>query len=390
MSIPPALPFPDSAAAPRRIALLGATGSVGQSTLRVLRRQRGDFCLAAISARHNRSLAESIVREFSVPVLSLAGDGATPSPEELAAGDGIDLVVLALPGLAALRPLLAAIGADKTIALASKEVVVAAGAIIGRALRRNPAARILPLDSEHCGVFQCLGAPREGAFHPNPSVKKIWLTASGGPFLHLAGEKFSQVTVAQALRHPTWSMGQKVSIDAATLANKGLEEIEAAHLFQLPPDRIGVVVQPSSRVHALVELRGGMALAALHPPSMEFPLALCLNHPNPPPVECDGIDFTVPDGWEFFPPDRERFPCLALAEAALRAGGSSPCDFDAANGEAVQAFLGGKISFDRIPLAIARTMEALDPEELPSAEAVEERQRRVRQLALRQMAGGLP
>jgi 1-deoxy-D-xylulose-5-phosphate reductoisomerase len=269
-------------------------------------------------------------------------------------------------------------------------VVVVAGEIIGQALQDHPAARILPLDSEHCGVFQCLGAPQNGVFGKNSAVKKIWLTASGGPFLRLPREEFSHITVAQALRHPTWSMGAKVSVDAATLANKGLEEIEAAHLFQLTPEQIGVVVQPSSQAHALVELRGGTTLAALYPPSMEFPLALCLNHPHPPPVERDGIDFSTPIRWEFFPPDRDRFPCLALAEEALRTGKSAPCDFDAANAEAVQAFLGGKISFDRIPILIGRALEAVEPAELPTVEAVEERHGMVRRLVRGWGAEGPP
>ncbi|MDR2030546.1 MAG: 1-deoxy-D-xylulose-5-phosphate reductoisomerase [Puniceicoccales bacterium] len=370
----------------RNVVLLGATGSVGRSTLQVLRSQPNDFRLIAISAHSNHALAESIQKEFSVRHLSLADDASTPSPSQLAADDGADLVVLALPGMAALRPLLAAIEAGKTIVLASKEVVAAAGNCITLALRQHPTARILPVDSEHCAIFQCLAAPGMGVFHPFPSVRRIWLTASGGPFWDLPAEKFCQITVEQALRHPSWSMGPKVSIDAATMANKGLEEMEAAHFFQLRPDQICVTVHPGSRVHALVEFFGGFTTAALHLPSMEIPIAHCLNHPNLPLVDREGIDFSTPLRLEFFPPDRDRFPCLALAENALRLGRSAPCDFDAANAEAVQAFLLQKISFGQIPISIARTLDALDPVDLTSVDAVEERHDEVRQL-LRQMLG---
>ncbi|MDR2576429.1 MAG: 1-deoxy-D-xylulose-5-phosphate reductoisomerase [Puniceicoccales bacterium] len=364
----------------RKIVLLGATGSVGASVLRVLRREKENFELVGVSFHCNVVAASDIIREFSVPYFATEQldaihqpiEGQWVSLEELAALECADCVVIAVPGLAALRPLLGAIGAGKTIALANKESLVAAGNLIRNALK-NSSAMILPLDSEHNGIFQCLGNRVDRTFSPIEELKKIWLTASGGPFRDLSADEMSRVSIADALRHPTWSMGAKISVDSATLANKGLEEIEASVLFDAPPNKISVLVHRESIVHGLVEFCDGSILAQLSPPSMEFPVAHCLHFPRRITQATLALDLAAIGQLHFEPPDRQRFPCLALAEDALRRGLSAPCEFDGANAAAVEAFLLGKIAFRQIPDIISRTLENLKPVPLDSVDAVEER-----------------
>jgi 1-deoxy-D-xylulose-5-phosphate reductoisomerase len=296
------------------------------------------------------------------------------------------MVILALPGMAALRPLFAAIRAGKTIALASKEALVAAGHLIGPELEKS-GARILPIDSEHSAIFRCL-APCD-TFRRRGDVGKIWLTASGGPLWDADAERMKGATPADVLRHPIWKMGRKVSIDSATMANKGLEEMEAAWLYGLCPEEVGVLVQRESLVHGLVEFRDGTTLAALHPPSMEFPIAHCLNYPNCPPQPRPALDFSKISHLRFCPPNREKFPCLALAEAALRSGKSAPCDFNAADESAVAAFLAGRIPFPAIPEIIGEALSAGSPLELPSLEAVEARHGEICRRIGERLGGGI-
>jgi 1-deoxy-D-xylulose-5-phosphate reductoisomerase len=353
-----------------------------------------------ISAHRNGVLAEKIIREFSVSHVATGPHLPSRdwrekfpgikfcSPEELVALEGVDRVILALPGLAALRPLLAAIRANKTIALANKESVVAAGHLIHRELEAS-GAKILPVDSEANGIFRCVESSLAGIFRRVETVRKVWLTASGGPFFGFTGDQLARVTVDDALRHPLWSMGRKITVDSATLANKALEEVEASWLYGLAAEQLEVVIHREGLIHALVEFCDGSTLAAMHPPSMEFPLAHCLHHPEKKICALPAIDFLRIPPLSFAPPDRENFPCLALGESAMRAGQSGPCDFNAADEAAVLAFLDQRISFSRIPGVIERVLERMDRVELPSLEAVEARQEEICR-RVREWVGGNP
>jgi 1-deoxy-D-xylulose-5-phosphate reductoisomerase len=338
--------------------------------------------------------ARDIAGEFGVQYLSVTGKKtpARPFPgirrlpiEELVSLDSVDHVIVAIPGLTALRPLLSALGAGKKIALANKESVVVAGHLLRRALQTSKAT-LLPVDSEHSGIFQCLGSRTEVFFSKVPALKKIWLTASGGPFRDLTVEQLSRVTVADALRHPTWSMGAKISVDSATLANKGLEKIEAGWFYDIEPAEIDAVIHRESIVHGLVEFCDGTMLAQLSPSSMEFPIAHCLDFPKKSSVAAAGIDLLTLGALHFEAPDRVRFPCLALAEAAFEAGRSSPCDFEGANRVAVEAFLREDIAFMDIPKIIGEVLSTLVPVDLPDLTSVEERYVEVRRRTLEKIS----
>ncbi|MDR0679365.1 MAG: 1-deoxy-D-xylulose-5-phosphate reductoisomerase [Puniceicoccales bacterium] len=378
----------------RSVVLLGASGSVGGTVLELLRRNREQFHLLGLSVHRNLAAAERMIGEFSPKFLAVTGLSEKEFPKrlpvrhlpicELAGLEEADYVVVAVPGPAALRPLLAAIAADRRIILANKESIVTAGAIVRDALFRSRAL-LLPADSEHCGIFQCLSGEVNfrGVFRRSESLRKVWLTASGGPFWDWDRERLGRASAGEALRHPNWSMGARISVDSATLANKGMEEIEAGWLYGLLPEEIGVLVHRRCLVHGIVEFCDGSLLAQISPTSMAFPLTYCLHYPHRRPTGERPLDLQFFSEWNFCSPDRERFPCLAIAEEAFRRGQSAPCDFEAADRVAVEAFLSKKIGFGAIPQLIEEVLVRRAPVPLVDPDAVEARQEEVQRLAQR-------
>ena len=356
-------------AARKRVVLLGATGSIGQNALRVIASHAERLELVGIAAHSNwRRLAE-IAREHAVADAAIfepkAFDEARKSGlfppgtrlhrgpaglAELATLPAADVVLVAVVGTAGLEPALAAIGAGKDLALASKEILVLAGRFVMEAARRK-GTRILPVDSEHNAVFQCL----EG--HPGAGVRRVVLTASGGAFRDWPAEKLRHATPADALKHPNWSMGKKVTVDSATLANKGLELIEAQWLFGLSPSQCTAVIHPQSLVHCLVEFNDGAMLAQLAPSSMTFPIQHALLYPDRAGGVEPPIDFTRLVRFDFRPIDEDRYPMMRLATQSIRAGGVAPAVFNAANEVAVEAFLGERIPFLAIPTIVGNALE---------------------------------
>ena len=340
----------------RRIAILGATGSIGRQTLDVVRQHPDRFELGLITANNNVADLAAAAVEFGVPDVVICNPERYAEARELlghsnihvhsgmdalcglVAADGIDIVVASMVGFSGLRPTLAAIRAGKTIALANKETLVAAGAVVmGEARARQ--VDILPVDSEHSAIFQCLLGAGENA------VRRIHLTASGGPFRTWDRARIAAATRAEALKHPNWTMGAKITIDSATMMNKGFEVIEAHWLFDTPAERIHVVVHPESVIHSMVEFIDGAVLAQLGSPDMREPIQLALSYPERLSLNNKKLDFAALGSLSFFEPDREKFPCLQLAFDALERGGNVPCALNAANEAAVAAFLDGRIGF---------------------------------------------
>jgi 1-deoxy-D-xylulose-5-phosphate reductoisomerase len=377
----------------KRVVLLGATGSIGENTLRVIAAQRDRLELVGIAARANWEKLAAIARQFEVRHVGVFDDqafaaaranpGAFPPGtrivggltglNELAQLPAADIVLVAVVGTTGLEPALAALAAGKDLALASKEILVLAGKFVMAAARRH-GVKLLPVDSEHNAVFQCL----EG--HPQAGVRRILLTASGGAFRDWPEERLAHATPADALRHPNWTMGPKVTVDSATLANKGLELIEAQWLFGLQPDQCTAVLHPQSIVHCIVEFTDGAMLAQLCPPSMTFPIQHALLHPERVPGVEAGLDFTRQLGLEFRPVDESRFPMLRLARETMRAGGVAPAIFNAANEVAVAAFLAGTIPFLAIPRVVEHTLGAItnfEPPDLPAVIAIDQESRRL-------------
>jgi 1-deoxy-D-xylulose-5-phosphate reductoisomerase len=352
----------------KRLALLGSTGSIGEQTLAVVADFPERYRVVALAAgRQVDKLAEQ-VRRFRpelVAVADAAGAAAlrarlgaeTPRLEIGAAGlvavaeAPADCVVSALVGAVGLAPTLAAIRAGRDVALANKEVLVMAGALVRREAEKHGVA-LLPVDSEHSGAFQALAGQRR------EDVQRLVLTASGGPFRTWTREAMRAATVEQALKHPNWSMGPKITIDSATLANKALEVIEARWLFDLPGEKVGVVVHPQSIVHALVEYVDGSVIAQLGMPDMRVPISLALAWPERLPLALPRLDLAQAKRLDFEAPDPKRFPCLELAWAALAGGEAAPAVFNAANEVAVAAFLEGAIPFPAIGRIDARVLEA--------------------------------
>jgi 1-deoxy-D-xylulose-5-phosphate reductoisomerase len=357
----------------RRLAILGSTGSVGEQSLAVAGAFPDRYRVTALAAGRNvEKLAEQVLR-FRPEVASVAdAEGAAQLRERLAAGglgadevkvlsgdEGLeavavydaDLVVAGLVGAVGLRPTLAAIRAGRDVALANKEVLVMAGALVLREVRAH-GVTLLPVDSEHSAIFQALAGQRR------KDVARLILTASGGPFRTWGAERIARATVAEALDHPNWDMGEKITIDSATLMNKGLEVIEARWLFDMPPDRVDVVVHPQSIVHSLVEFCDGSVLAQLGLPDMRVPIAVALAHPERLPLELPRLDLAALGRLEFETPDPKRFACLDLAYAALRADEAAPAVLNAANEVAVAAFLEGRVNFPAIAEANAAVLEA--------------------------------
>lgn len=348
---------------PQRIVILGSTGSIGRSTLDVVDRHPGRFEVAGLAAgRRVERLAEQ-VRRYRPRAVGVADAAAAAHlrrlcPElrdirigpqgaaEIAVGVGAEIVVAAIVGAAGLVPTLAAASAGLTIALANKEALVAAGELMVRAAR-DGGARLLPVDSEHNAIHQCLRAGERG------EVRRLVLTASGGPFRGRGRAELERVTREQALSHPTWRMGPKITVDSATLMNKGLEVIEAHWLFDMPAAAIDVVVHPQSTVHSLVEFRDGSVVAQLGSPDMRHPIQYALSWPERWAGVVPRLDFATLGSLTFEAPDKDAFPCLDLAYAALAQGGDAPARLNAANEVAVGAFLDGRIGFMDIP----RTLE---------------------------------
>ena len=366
----------------KRIVLLGATGSIGETTLRVVAAHRDKLELVGVASRSNHRRLAEIAREYRVPHVAIFDEQACqvarasdsfPAGTQLHSGlSGLtelatlpeaDLVLVAVVGTTGLQPTLAAIAAGKDIALASKEVLVLAGKFVMEAARRHH-VKLLPVDSEHNAVFQCL----EG--HPPAGIRRVVLTASGGAFRDWPLERLAHVTPADALKHPNWSMGPKITVDSATLANKGLELIEAQWLFELRPDQCTAVLHPQSIVHCLVEFNDGALLAQLCPPSMSFPIQHALLHPTRAPGVDSTLDFTRLVGLEFTPIDETRFPCLRLARETMVTGGTAPAIFNAANEVAVACFLAGQIPFLAIPRVIEHCLATITSSEPDSLSAV--------------------
>ena len=353
----------------RRVVLLGATGSIGESTLRVIAAHRDRLELVGLAAHGKHQRLAEIARQFGVRHVGLADPtalaaarsgaafpagtkfyGGAAGLSELATLPEADTVLVAVVGTAALEPTLAAIAAGKTIALASKEILVLAGKFVLAAARAS-GSRLLPVDSEHNAVFQCL----EG--HRRADVRRLVLTASGGAFRDWPLEKLASVTPADALRHPNWAMGPKITVDSATLANKGLELIEAQWLFGLRADQCQAVLHAQSIMHCLVEFTDGSLLAQLSPPSMTFPIQHALLYPERAPAATDtALSLDQAFSLDFRPVDEARYPCLRLAREAMAAGGTAPAVFNAANEVAVAAFLEKRVPFLAIPRIIEHTL----------------------------------
>ncbi len=355
---------------PRGVALLGSTGSIGRSTLDVLRRQQDHFRLVALTAGRNRKEMEAQVAEWRPSYAALAGlDGDARWPTgpdvlvEAATHPEADIVVNAVVGAAGLEATLAALRAGKRVALANKETLVMAGDLVAQAACAG-GGEVVPIDSEHSAVLQCVTGRDDG-------LARLILTASGGPFRDWDSDRVWHATVEQALQHPTWRMGAKITIDCATLANKALELIEAHYLFGLPYDALEVVVHPQSVVHAFAEFCDGSVLAQLGFPTMELPILYALTHPERLPDSGTRRFDPIAAGPLTFEPVRgEVFRALRAGLAAGRAGGTAPAVFNAANEVAVAAFLEGAIPFGRISEAIERTLEAHVPAPATSVEAV--------------------
>jgi len=357
----------------KRITLLGATGSVGLRTLDLVSAFPEEFAVAALAARgSNAELIADLCRKYSPRAVALLDRAAVdtvakllpaPRPELLGGPEGLvavardvpaDLVVSALVGAAGLLPTMAAIRAGRTVALANKETLVMAGALMTGAARER-GVPLLPVDSEHSAVFQCLAGHNRGEVH------RVFLTASGGPFRELPKAALASVTVEDALKHPTWKMGAKITIDSATLMNKGLEIIEARWLFDLAPDQVQVVVHPQSIIHSMVEYIDGAVIAQLGVADMGVPILYALTYPERRPTPAARLDFARVEALTFYAPDTDKFRCLALARAALERGGAAPVVLNAANEVAVAAFLDRRIRFLEIAELIERALTECAP-----------------------------
>ena len=378
---------------PKGVVILGATGSIGKSAARVLEALPGHFRVIGLVARNNTG---ELARQAALfrPRLTVTTaperldelKSALPSGLAAAAGDApvldlvtapeTDTVLCAIVGTGGLEPVIAALRAGKRVALACKEVMVMAGELIRRELAASPGGEIVPVDSEHSAIFQCL------AGHPAREVKNLWLTASGGPFREWSAERIAAATLRDALAHPTWDMGPKVTIDSASLMNKALELIEARHLFNVPPERLKVVIHPQSLVHSMVELCDGSFIAQMSKPDMRFAIQYALTWPE---RAAEGglpeLDFARLVSLDFREPDRSRFPSLDFAYHAMHIGGTMTAAMNAANEVAVDKFRRGEIGFAAIWTIIEKTMSAHHTEPQSDLAAIRDADRRAREFA---------
>lgn len=363
----------------KKVVVLGSTGSIGINTLRVITRLRNRFQIVALAAKENINLLEKQIRKFHPEVIALANKksaqelrGRFKSMKILDGEEGLievarlkeaDLVVSAIVGASGLIPTLEAIRAGKRVALANKEALVMAGEIVMQEAHKRT-VEILPVDSEHSAIFQCL--KKEG----RKKVSRIILTASGGPFLNFSLKRLKSVTTKEALKHPTWEMGKKITIDSATLMNKGLEMIEAHHLFGIDSDRIEVVIHQEAIIHSLVEFVDGTMLAHLGRPDMRLPIQYALTYPERFPNPLKRLDLIKIKKLTFQKPDTKRFPCLKLAYKAARIGGTAPAVLNAANEIAVSLFLKRKIGFMKIPKMIEKVLKRHKPIKKPTLDEI--------------------
>ena len=355
----------------RSISILGATGSVGASTLDLIGRERDKWRVVALTANGNAAELARLALQFQPEIAVLADESRLPELREALAGTGIeasagrdalieaasrpvDLTLAAIVGCAGLAPTMAAIEQGGTVALANKEALVSAGEVMTAAVAKH-GATLLPVDSEHNAIFQCL------AGNDLAQVRKITLTASGGPFRTWSAEQLAAATPEQAVKHPNWDMGAKISIDSATMMNKGLELIEAHHLFPVGLDRLSIVVHPQSVVHSMVEYRDRSTLAQLGPSDMRVPIASCLAWPRRMDTPCEPLDLARLGTLTFEATDESRFPATRLARQAAEAGGAIPAVLNAANEMAVAAFLAGRIGFARIAGHVEETLSCYAP-----------------------------
>ncbi len=380
----------------KTVTILGATGSIGTQTLEVLALYPEQFQLGFITTHRNIDRLHSILQQFSPKGIVICDPEACAAFQrtttyqgtilcgeealvEVAADSANDIVVSALVGFAGVRPTLAALEQGINVALANKEVLVSAGELVTATARRSAAA-LIPIDSEHSAIAQCLMGERK------ESIEKIILTASGGPFRNYTLKQLHAVTLEEALRHPNWKMGPKITIDSATLMNKGLEMIEARWLFDLHPAQIEVLIHPQSIVHSLVQFVDGSIKAQLGLPDMRLPILYALSAPQRLPTPFPRTDLAAIHTLTFEPPDENRFPCLRLARQVLETGGTAPTILNAANEVAVQAFINRKIRFTDIPVIIAETLEKITPVGKPSLADIIAADSKARSLAERIVA----
>lgn len=379
----------------KRIAILGSTGSIGRSTLSVVESYPDRFQIVALAAGSNLEAAFEQARRWRPKVVSMAAEADAAALQlrlkkedlgdievvhgsagtvRVATHADVDFVVSAIVGVAGLEATYEAVRIGKVVGLANKECLVAAGELITAEARRQ-GKPLLPIDSEHNAVHQCLRGGRMN------EVERIWLTASGGPFLHTPLQEFAGITVEQALKHPTWRMGRRITIDSATLMNKGFEVIEACRLFHMPPEKVEVIVHPQSTIHSMVEFVDGSILAQFSVTDMRLPILYALTYPER--IESD-MRFPVSDlsHLDFCPPDLKRFPCLRLAYESVEAGGAKTVALNAADEAAVAAFLEGSIGFDEIPRIIEDVLSKTSSGKLESIGAVLEADGEARRLAL--------
>jgi 1-deoxy-D-xylulose-5-phosphate reductoisomerase len=364
----------------RTVSVMGSSGSVGTQALDVIRSEPDRFAVHALAVHRSVDALVDQANEFHPVVVVVVGDDGqvgdvrarVPSGTEVLVGDegmaeaarGADVVLNGVVGFAGLPVTLAALEAGKRLALANKESLIAGAPVVQKA-RRTPGAEIVPVDSEHCALHQCL-ASVDGT----TAVARLLLTASGGPFRGWPAERLHEVTVADALAHPTWTMGPKITVDCSTLMNKGLEVIEAHELFGIDYDRIGIVVHPQSIIHSMVELRDGSTLAQLASPDMRLPISYALGWPDRAATAYGALDWSQPRSLTFEPPDRAIFRCMDLAYEAGRRGGSAPAWLNAANEVAVEAFLDGRLRWTGIAEVVAETLEQWPDEQIDQVEAV--------------------
>ncbi len=352
----------------KNIAILGSTGSIGTQTLDIIEEYPERFHASVLTARRQWELLARQARKFMPERVVIADhslyaplkEALSDLPIDVAAGEKaiaeaatlnqVDIVVTAMVGYSGLIPTIEAIKAGKTIALANKETLVVAGEIITRMIKESP-SEIIPVDSEHSAIFQCLVGEKTS------QARKIILTASGGPFRNMSREQLENVTVADALKHPNWDMGAKVTIDSASMMNKGFEMIEARWLFGCPPDKIEVVVHPQSIVHSMVEFNDGSIKAQLGVPDMHLPIRYALGYPERLSTDAPGLTLSQYSNLTFQAPDYGKFPLLAYAFDAIKAGGNMPCLMNAANEKGVAAFLAGRIRFTDMPRIVSHVME---------------------------------
>ena len=381
---------------PRRVTILGSTGSIGQSTIDLLLRNRDDFVVEALTANHNAALLAEQAKALDARFAAVADPAEYPALKAALSGAGIavacgpaalveavqrpaDWVMAGIVGAAGLEPTLAAVRQGRIVAFANKEVLVCAGSLFMREVAAH-GATLLPVDSEHNAIWQCFDFSRvEG-------IEKITLTCSGGPFRERSVAAMRDATPAEAVAHPTWRMGAKISVDSATLMNKGLELIEAHYLFQMAPERIDIVVHPQSIVHGLVTYCDGSVLAHLGSPDMRTPIAYALGWPGRAIAPSKRLDLADVGRLTFEAPDPVRFPALRLAREALALGAAGPTVLNAANETAVHAFLAGQIGFLDIAATVERTLEAMPGGDLDSLDAVYDLDRQARATATRLLA----